>query len=196
MKKYPEPETKRGCGMQPAKYRTIGGRLIGVSILMASAQVACAAPPELKTPAPVIYLADNLDEKDKLGWCIDTLGRGWSDRLQAHSCKPYGGDVQFRFDRTSRQLKSVEFNGKCAELVDATSKTVAFGLLDCADGSARQKFDFDGERGRFKPAGQPGLCLAVGAASKSAGPFMSRALILADCEATDARFTTWIVKSN
>ena len=31
-----------------------------------------AAPPALQTPEPAIYLADNLDEKDNLGWCIDT----------------------------------------------------------------------------------------------------------------------------
>lgn len=46
---------------------------------------AVAAPPELQTPEPVIYLADNIDEKDALGWCIDTLGRGWSEQLQTHS---------------------------------------------------------------------------------------------------------------
>jgi hypothetical protein len=26
----------------------------------------------VQTPAPLIHLADNLDEPDKLGWCIDT----------------------------------------------------------------------------------------------------------------------------
>ena len=52
---------------------------------------AYAAPPDVKTPTPMIYLADNLDEKDGLEWCIDTVGRGLSDRLHAHSCKPRGG---------------------------------------------------------------------------------------------------------
>ena len=153
-----------------------------------------AESPELKTPSPVIYLADNLDEKDKLGWCIDTLGRGWSDRLQAHSCKPKGGDVQFSYDKASRQLKSVAFPGKCAEITDLNSKSVAFGLLDCSEGSAKQQFNFDQAQGFFKPADQPKLCLAVGAASRSAGPFMSRALILANCEVTDAKLIKWTIK--
>ncbi|MEP3045222.1 MAG: hypothetical protein ABJL55_04815 [Roseibium sp.] len=46
---------------------------------------AQAEPPVLQTPAPVIFLADNMDEKDDLGWCIDTLGRGFGERLQTHS---------------------------------------------------------------------------------------------------------------
>ncbi len=54
---------------------------------------AVAEPPQLQTSAPVIFLADNLDEQDKLGWCIDTQGRGFSERLHAHSCKPQGGNV-------------------------------------------------------------------------------------------------------
>ena len=45
---------------------------------------ANALPPELQTAAPVIYLADNLDERSNLGWCIDTVGRGFGDQLQAH----------------------------------------------------------------------------------------------------------------
>ena len=69
-----------------------------LSLLVLVAASAIAAPPELQTPEPVIYLADNIDEQDALGWCIDTLGRGWSEQLQTHSCKPQGGDVQFAYD--------------------------------------------------------------------------------------------------
>ena len=61
-------------------------------------KISYRTPPELQTPEPVIYLADNIDEQDALGWCIDTLGRGWSEQLQTHSCKPQGGDVQFAYD--------------------------------------------------------------------------------------------------
>ena len=57
-----------------------------------------ASIPNIKTPAPVIYLEDNLGEKDQLGYCIDTKGRGFGEKLHAHSCKPRGGDVQFRYD--------------------------------------------------------------------------------------------------
>ena len=53
------------------------------------------------------------DEADDLGWCIDTIGRGMSDRLHAHSCKPRGGDVQFRLSETTGQIASVAFEGKC-----------------------------------------------------------------------------------
>ena len=68
-------------------------------IPVTAANVAFADPPDMKSPTPVIHLADNLDEADNLGWCIDTFGRGLSDRLNAHSCKPQGGDVQFRYVR-------------------------------------------------------------------------------------------------
>ena len=47
-----------------------------------------ADPPAIRTPAPVIYLADNLDEQDKLGWCIDTKGRGFSGVFRRFN---YGG---------------------------------------------------------------------------------------------------------
>ena len=74
-------------GGDAMRYATI------ILALLINANTGEAAPPELQTPAPVIYLADNLDEQDKLGWCIDTVGQGLSDRLHAHSCKPHGGDV-------------------------------------------------------------------------------------------------------
>ena len=68
-------------------------------------------PPILQTPSPVIYLADNLDEKDQLGYCIDTRGRGFNEELHAHSCKPRGGDVQFSYNKETLQICSVEFTG-------------------------------------------------------------------------------------
>lgn len=69
-----------------------------LSVLALLTAPALADTPELRTPPPVIYLSDNLDEVDRLGWCIDTRGRGFSEHLQAHSCKPQGGDVQFQHD--------------------------------------------------------------------------------------------------
>lgn len=100
-----------------------------------------ANEPAIKTPSPVIYLADNLDEKDKLGWCIDTLGRGFAERLQAHSCKPKGGDVQFSFNEKTGQIMSVEFSEFCmANRPDA--KTI-FGLETCDTKSAEQRFVYD-----------------------------------------------------
>ena len=80
-----------------------------------------ATPPQLQTPSPVIYLQDNLDEAESLGWCIDTLGRGFAEQLQVHSCKPRGGDVQFELIESTAQIRSVEFADFCMTLVDETS---------------------------------------------------------------------------
>ena len=162
---------------------------------MGAVSVAHAAPPALQTPVPVIYLADNLDEQDNLGWCIDTVGRGFSDRLHAHSCKPQGGDVQFRYNASSRQIMSATFAGKCAELSGAAQPGGRLGLVDCAANSPGQLFTYNGATSEFRPASDPSLCLVVAPTSRSAGPFMSRDLELARCDATDAKFKRWIVKS-
>ena len=155
---------------------------------------ANAAPPELQTPEPVIYLADNLDEQDNLGWCIDTLGRGWSEQLQTHSCKPQGGDVQFSYIRETRQIASVEFPGKCATLHETAAAGVSFDLLDCSSTSAEQLFTYNAETSELMPAGDHSLCIAAGAGSQSAGPFMSRILELAPCASTDAKLKQWVIK--
>ncbi|MET1410927.1 ricin-type beta-trefoil lectin domain protein [Roseibium sp. HPY-6] len=165
--------------------------VIPVCLAFAIATPAWAEAPDLKTPSPVIYLADNLDEKDNLGWCIDTLGRGYAENLQAHSCKPQGGDVQFSFDAASGQIRSVEFTGKCMDLIAPDDPKIAFGLRDCSDGNKTQQFAYDEASGRITPADQPDNCVAAGEASRSAGPFMSRDLILAPCASADAALITW-----
>jgi hypothetical protein len=175
------------------------GKISGFSALLLSSLVtlpANATSPELKTPGPVIYLADNLDEKDKLGWCIDTLGRGWSEQLQTHSCKPRGGDVQFSYSVETRHIMSVEFPGKCATLHEAAAAGVSFDLLDCSATSAAQLFIYNAETLEFMPEGDRSLCIAAGAESKSAGPFMSRNLELAPCASTDASLKQWVVKGS
>ena len=170
-----------------------------ISALLLSSLVtpsANAASPELQTPEPVIYLADNIDEKDKLGWCIDTLGRGWSEQLQTHSCKPQGGDVQFSYNKETRQIISVEFPGKCATLHETAAAGVSFDLLDCSSTSAAQLFIYNAETLEFTPEGDRNLCIAAGAESRSAGPFMSRDLELAPCASTDAGLKQWVVKGD
>lgn len=171
---------------------------IACSALLLSVSLATlsvyAAPPELQTPEPVIYLADNIDEKDNLGWCIDTLGRGWSEQLQTHSCKPQGGDVQFFYNEETRQIASVEFSGKCATLHEAAAAGVSFDLLDCSSSSVEQLFTYNSETSEFMPESDHSLCIAAGAGSQSAGPFMSRILELAPCASTDARLKQWIIK--
>ena len=153
-----------------------------------------SASPDLQTPAPVIYLAENLDEQDNLGFCIDTVGRGFGERLHAHSCKPQGGDVQFDYDRASRRIVSATYAGKCATLQAAAATGVSLGLLDCSEGSANQFFDYDGDALEFRPTADRSLCLAVGANSRTAGPFMSRSLELAPCASTDADRKRWRIK--
>ena len=155
---------------------------------------AHAEPPELRTPAPVIYLADNLDEQDKLGWCIDTRGRGFSDRLHAHSCKPRGGDVQFRYEEAARRIASATFSGKCAALIAPAAAGVTLGLVDCAKNATGQLFDYDAAAMEFRPGADRALCLVAGAASRSAGPFMSRDLALSPCASTGAKFKQWRIK--
>lgn len=150
--------------------------------------LANAEPADVQTPSPVIHLADNLDEADRLGWCIDTVGRGFSDRLHAHSCKPQGGDVQFRFVAATGQIQSVAFANKCMELETHD----ALRLFDCDDG-INQRFEFDEARQRFQPLSDTKLCLTVGDGSRSAGPFMSRDLGFAPCSEADAAFQTWVI---
>lgn len=165
-----------------------------LSLLLLVAAWAIAAPPELQTPEPVIYLADNIDEQEALGWCIDTLGRGWSEQLHTHSCKPDGGDVQFAYDSEARRIVSVEFPGKCATLNESADAEVAFDLLDCAATSATQSFNYDAEALEFTLESDRDLCLAAGAESRTAGPYMARDLELAPCASTAAELRQWIVK--
>ena len=66
--------------------------LLATAAFLVTAAAVIAAPPDLRTPAPVIHLADNLDEADDLGWCIDTIGRGLSDRLHAQRCLSVGAN--------------------------------------------------------------------------------------------------------
>ncbi len=183
----------------PGIYELFGAasKIFWFATLLLSSLVAVsvnAAPPELQTPEPVIYLADNIDEKDELGWCIDTLGRGWSEQLQTHSCKPQGGDVQFSYNKETRQIASVEFPGKCATLHESAAAGVSFDLLDCSSTSTEQLFMYNAETSEFMPEGDQSLCIVAGAESRSAGPFMARDLELAPCASTDAKLKQWVVK--
>ena len=156
--------------------------------------VTHASSPDLKTPGPVIYLSDNLDEKDRLGWCIDTVGRGFSDHLHAHSCKPRGGDVQFYYNGKTRQIVSATYANKCATLDQPAAAGTSLGLLDCSSASTQQLFTYHVDASEFRPESDSTLCLAVGETSRSAGPFMSRDLILANCESTEAKYKQWDIK--
>lgn len=154
---------------------------------------AFAEAPNLKTPAPVIYLADNLDEVDRLGWCIDTRGRGFAENLQVHSCKPQGGDVQFAVDSDSGQIRSVEFADYCMEYVPSADPV--FALRTCDATAQGQRFSYDESARAISPADAPDQCVVAGAESRRAGPFMSRPLLMAACNAAPAELREWIVLS-
>ena len=157
------------------------------------AQVVLAEEAAIQTPAPVIHLQENLDEADGLGWCIDTVGRGYAEHLHAHSCKPRGGDVQFSHEAVSGTIRSVAFPDKCVVALPEDARTV-FGLADCDAEDAAQRFAYDSDTLAFHDAGDPTRCIAVGKDSRSAGPFMSRDLVWADCGSSDPRLRSWIIR--
>jgi len=152
-----------------------------------------ASPPNVQTPSPVIYLADNLDEPDKLGWCIDTKGRGFSDRLHAHSCKPQGGDVQFIFDAENGLIKSAIFKNKCLSKLNSNLE-MNFGLLECKIGSTLQTFKYIKSNQEFRSMNNDNNCIVVGRNSRNAGPFMSRDLYLKRCDSIEPKYKKWLIK--
>ncbi|MEP1201135.1 ricin-type beta-trefoil lectin domain protein [Tateyamaria sp.] len=152
---------------------------------------ALAEPPKLRTAAPVIYLADNLDEKDGLGWCIDTRGRGFAERLQAHSCKPSGGDVRFSFDARTGRIQSVEYSDYCMAYQPNNRST--FALVTCDAAATEQQFAYDLDSQTIRTAEDESNCVSVGPNSRSAGPYMSRELVLTDCVTTREELKEWVV---
>ena len=155
--------------------------------------VTSANPPILQTPSPVIYLADNLDEQDQLGYCIDTRGRGFNEELHAHSCKAMGGDVQFFYNKETLQICSVEFTGYCIEMPGGASKGMSLRLVESDTSSSDQKFIYNEDSGEFAPKEDLTLCLAVGETSAAAGKYMSRSLTLELSSETDVKLKQWVI---
>ena len=155
--------------------------------------VTPANPPIIQTPSPVIHLLDNLDEKDKLGYCIDTRGRGFNEELHAHSCKPRGGDVQFFYNKETLQICSVEFTGYCIEMPGGALKGMSLRLVESDTSSSDQKFIYNKDSGEFLPEEDLTLCLAVGETSAAAGPYMSRSLTLELSSETDVKLKQWVI---
>lgn len=77
----------------------------------------------------------------------------------------------------------------------STSAAVAtdLGLVDCAANDLAQRFSYAHELGTISPDALPAQCITAGATSRSAGPFMSRDLLLADCAETPSELTRWII---
>ena len=128
-----------------------------------------------------------------LAGVIDTLGRGYAEYLHAHSCKPRGGDVQFAFDADNGSIRSVAFQGKCVVDLPLNSRT-AFGLADCDPENPEQVFVYEPGTLSLSDAQNSARCIAVGEVSRSAGPFMSRDLVWADCGSVAPKLRSWVIR--
>ena len=168
---------------------------LGAMLLLIAPLSSMAEEPVIQTQGTVIYLADNLKEEAKLGWCIDTQGRGFSDKLDSHSCKPGGGDTQFSYDTTSGMIQSVEFEGKCMTLNAPDNTEIPFGLLDCEEGEVAQQFIYDTDSMEFRIAADESNCVTVADTIIEAGPFQSRYLLLAPCADLSPSFKQWVIRN-
>ena len=148
--------------------------------------------PSIQTPSPVIHLADNLDEQDQLGWCIDTRGNGFNEELHTHSCKASGGDVQFIYDEDTRQICSYEFTGFCIEMSGGPVEGMSLILVESDTDSPDQKFIYNAS-GEFVPEENTNLCLAAGETSGVAGIYMFRTLTLELSSETDVNLKRWVI---
>jgi len=167
-----------------------------VLIFTAVAQVS-AEPPILQASGPIIYLADNLDEQDQLGWCLDTEGPGLSEVLHTRACsaddESAERDFSFSFDSQSGQIKSESFLGKCVT-INADGSEHAFGLFDCVSASEAQQFSYDDEQMTFHPRGREDICVSAAAMAMDHGPFRSRRIRLEVCADVDATLRQWVIK--
>lgn len=152
--------------------------------------------PLIQTPAPLIHLADNLDEQDRLGWCIDTRGNGFNENLHTHSCKASGGDVQFIYNEETLQICSVEFTGYCVEMSGGPIEGMSLSLVESNTDSPDQRFVYNESSGEFNPEEDTSLCIAAGNTSAVAGIYMSRSLTLEISSETEESLKKWIIVSN
>lgn len=152
--------------------------------------------PIIQTPAPLIHLADNLDEQDQLGWCIDTRGNGFNETLHTHSCKPGGGDVQFFYNEETLQICSVDYTDFCVEMPGGPIRGMSLSLVASNADSPEQNFIFNENSGEFRPEADTSLCLAAGDISAIAGIYMSRSLTLELSSETEKSLKKWVIIDN
>lgn len=166
--------------------------ILSLLFCLMQAHPALAEAPQLQNSGPIIHLAENLDEPENLGWCLDTVGRGQSDQAHLHSCKPDSDDprnrdVLFQFNAETGSIEHGQYQGLCLTIVGAS-----LALIECI-GAQDQKFSF-GEDGTFHPFEHEEQCLSAGDTSRAAGPYMSRSLIVAPCAEVDPDLRTWVIK--
>lgn len=111
---------------------------------------ALAQSPVIQTEGPIIQLADNLGEEAMFGWCIDTEGRGRTDQLHAHSCKPTGNDVLIFYGAGKGLIESATYTGRCMTHKAPGSEVNPFGLIACDDTDSNQRFVHDAESGQIR----------------------------------------------
>lgn len=182
--------------MKGIKTVTRKTKLVALSLVLIIPQVVQAEAPIIQAEGAMIHLADNLGEDLKLGWCIDTEGRGISDQLHAHSCKPAGegGDVLFSYSSDAKTIRSVPYEGLCM-IYNAPDDVVnPFGLVDCVEGDATQQFVHDAASMEIRLAADPTQCVAVAAKIDDAGPYQSRDLILVACAELEPAYKQWVIR--
>ena len=168
--------------------------LIAGSLGLSIAQSSFAEAPNIQTNGPVIHLADNLDEEASLGWCIDTDGRDLTDLLHAHSCKPSGDDVLFTYAADSGTIQSATYVDMCMTYNAPDNAENPFGLIACDETDEAQRFDYDDASMEIRLSTDVTQCVAVAASIDDAGPFQSRDLILAACDALEPGFKQWVIQ--
>jgi hypothetical protein len=160
-----------------------------------------AKGPNVPTEPPYITLNANLDEPNGYGFCLDTYGPGKSELMQTHSCKPKtaegtpkddpGHDVRFEYNPETKQIRSYAFEGQCMQVLIAVGKT-EFGLLDCGD-HLHQKFLYQHKDKTIRLDINQNYCVVVDSTTQKAGPWVKRALNLANCDKVETSLKQWLV---
>jgi len=167
-------------------------------ILLCAATSALANTPKVPSDAPYIVLADNVDEPNGYGFCLDTAGRGMSDFMQSHSCKPAAkddagnptpNDTQFLFDAKNMRVESVAYPGVCMQVLISRYST-AFALLDCSE-HIRQKFIYSPKDKTLVMEEDQAMCVSVVSVREAAGPWSRRELALTSCVETEDALKQW-----
>ena len=158
------------------------------------------SPPAVPSDVPYIVLAANLDEPNGYGFCMDTYGRGQTDLMQTHTCKPskdgaardYSGhDTRFEYNAQTQQVMSYPFEGYCMQALLASEVTV-FALLECSD-HPRQKFAYNASDKTMRLAEDQERCVTVAPKTVPAGPWVKRPLQLETCDEVEASLKQWTI---
>lgn len=175
---------------------------IAVAAVLALPTVALAEAPKPLTNAPYIVLSDNLDEPNGYGFCFDTMSRGKTDLAHSHTCKPpeegvapenQDNDVRFEYKADTKQVASFTFKGVCMQALTAANRDTVFALLECDDDAPRQKFVYTADDQTLRLDEDQTLCVGVVATTATAGPWVSRGLVLESCDDLDDSRKQWTV---